>query len=472
MALSPYDVEDAAAGAAETASRIPPALQPQTGLPSPMQQAFTQLGGGQQTTGKQLQDLMAMLEARQTQGQIPWFQLAGAFLNPGRTGQFGEAVGRAADVMGQYQAQQEKEQLPLAQMRFELLSRQQQVENQSKALDLMSKGLGMSAPKAAEAVQSGTIPPANLLSMDPQLITAVGALSPEYGKLLQGQFENNVKLVQLAQEDRKQGTSEAELRAKYGDSIINLLPRPAQAAAAAVTPPGGAAAPVPTDDISGLPLAEQAKIKAQRAEEAAKPFIAQRAEIKNTNLGSLEGSNTNLKQLEDKAVRYPRIWGLMQNQGVLAAMASAAQEGLAVDTATWRARVGVPMDKIIEKYKLTPDEQQAMRDVTRLIGSEFLSNVKANKGLLGINPTDNDARLLQAPMASLEDSARAVQYWSRNQRLANAQRADLTKALSEHDRRVGTTANPELFFTSPEYSRILGDYSGKRDQLYNLFNPR
>ena len=38
----------------------------------------------------------------QSEQKFPWFEMAGAFLNPGQSGSFGEGLGRAAGVMGQY----------------------------------------------------------------------------------------------------------------------------------------------------------------------------------------------------------------------------------------------------------------------------------------------------------------------------------------------------------------------------------
>ena len=106
------------------------------------------------------------------------------------------------------------------------------------------------------------------------------------------------------------------------------------------------------------------------------------------------------------------------------------------------------------------------------MASEFLSNVKANKGLLGVNPTDNDARLLQAPMATIQDSSKAVQLWSRSQLLLNKQRGALYGAYQDHLDKVGPTAPPSSFFNRNSlYDKINKDYSDYRTQLTKQFNP-
>jgi hypothetical protein len=81
----------------------------------------------------------------------------------------------------------------------------------------------------------------------------------------------------------------------------------------------------------------------------------------------------------------------MQTQGVLSGLLTVAQEGAQLSAGDFNARAGLPVRQFLEKVKLKPEEQQAVRDVTRILSTEFLSNVKANKGLLGVNPTDNDA---------------------------------------------------------------------------------
>jgi len=67
--------------------------------------------------------------------QVPWFQLAAAFLNPGRTGSFGEALGNAAGTIGKYQEEQQAQRLPLMQASLKLA----EVEKQQSIQDLMGQ---------------------------------------------------------------------------------------------------------------------------------------------------------------------------------------------------------------------------------------------------------------------------------------------------------------------------------------------
>jgi hypothetical protein len=251
---------------------------------------------------------------------------------------------------------------------------------------------------------------------------------------------------------------------------------PAATAPAATAQPPAQVRPQPAaaaSDLANLPLAAQAEVAKRRAEEADKPWNQKRDEILSFTPQMLEGSNTNLRQLDFFARTKPQIFGLMQQQGVLSGLMTAAQEGAQMTAGDANVRLSLPVRQFLEKVKLSPQDQQAVRDVTRILGVEFLANVKANKGLLGVNPTDNDARLLQAPMASVDDSARAMQFWARNQILLNKQREAMYGALSQYSDRVGTTGSPRQFFSpNSEYARINKEYAQFRQQLFRQFNPQ
>lgn len=229
--------------------------------------------------------------------------------------------------------------------------------------------------------------------------------------------------------------------------------------------------PTAESDLSRLPLAAQAAVTETRVKEADKPWVAKRDEIINYTPQLLEQSNSNLRNLDMLATKHPDVFALMQKQGVIAGLARVAQEGAQLQVGDYSVRAGLPVQQFLETVKLPPEKQQIARDINRILASEFLSNVKANKGLLGVNPTDNDARLLQAPMATIQDSSKAVQLWARNQLLLNKQRGSLFDAYQEHLDKAGPTAPPASFFRRNSlYDKINKDYSDYRTQLFKQFN--
>jgi len=494
-----------------------------------------------------IQKTLAALEARTQQGPN-WFQVGAALLDPGRTGNFGEAVGRAAGVIGAQQEKQLEAQLPIAQMRAQLAGQKYEVENQAKALQLLSATLGV-APAQVESVLSGGNVTPDVAAKLAQIYPMVAQLSPKVGEVVKNTFtmqselgKNQLAVKQFEAEqaqrkitnalaDRKEGMNEAELIAKYGPDIVELMPggkrlvdtKPAPAVqppAAGALPgapaalPGavpGAPAPAPVvmplvaqqqagqlpaapaapavtaqptipgqapisagkpADLAGVPLAAQAEIQRKRIEEADKSFNAKRDEITNYTPQLLESSNTNLKQLDEIARRKPQIFAMMQNEGLISGLMTAAQEGVQAQAGQYNVRIGLPVKDFLQRVKLSPEDQQAVRDVSRILGTEFLSNVRANKGLLGVNPTDNDARLLQAPMASIDDSSKAVQLWARQQLLLNKQREALYNAYDQYSTKAGPSASPRQFFSPGSvYEKINKDYADYRMQLYRQFNP-
>ena len=490
-----------------------------------------------------IQKTLAALEARTQQGPN-LFQVGAALLDPGRTGNFGEALGRAAGVVGQYQEKQNEAQLPIAQMRAQLAGQKYEVENQGKALQLLSATLGVAPAQVEGVLSSGNVSP-DVAAKLAKIYPIVAQLSPKVGEIVKGTFtmqtdldksqlerqkfeaEQGQRKITNALEDRKLGMNEAELISKYGADVVALMPGgqrladvpkpppavqpPAMPGAPAALPGAvpGVPAPAPVvmplvaqqqtgqmptpavnaqpamptpgqapvsvgkpADLAGIPLAAQAEIQKQRVQDTDKVFNAKRDEIVNYTPQLLESSNTNLKQLDQIAAKKPQIFAMMQNEGLISGLMTAAQEGVQAQAGQYNVRIGLPVKDFLQRVKLSPEDQQAVRDVSRILGTEFLSNVKANKGLLGVNPTDNDARLLQAPMASIDDSSRAVQLWARQQLLLNKQREALYGAYDQYSSKAGPSASPRQFFSPGSvYEKINKDYADYRMRLFNQFNP-
>jgi len=223
-------------------------------------------------------------------------------------------------------------------------------------------------------------------------------------------------------------------------------------------------------DLMSLPLNERNKIRAERLAKANAGNTALLDEIRSTNPAMLNGSLENMKKLNYFATHDAHLWGLMQKQGMFQGLLNAAQEGASLDTPAAQMKLNLPVEKFLQTVKFKSEDQAKIREIGRIFGQEFLNNVKTNKGLLGINPTDNDARLLAAPMATIEDSAKAVQHWTRQHALDIYQKMELQKAYQEHEAIAGKTADPGLFFR-PEsrYHNILKDYSDARMKLFNQF---
>lgn len=220
----------------------------------------------------------------------------------------------------------------------------------------------------------------------------------------------------------------------------------------------------------GLGLKGQGEVAVGRVKESDKPFQEMRANITKYNPASITSSNENLKELDQIAKDTPRIFQILKNsgEGVWSAVKIGAQEGVTLGRF---GSASLPIEKMAQAYNLSPAESANLIRANQILGSEFLNNVSQNRGLLGINPTDNDARLLQAPMATISDSSKSVQYWIRQQALLNEQRLGLFNAMSAHDNRVGSSAPPASFFSSKDYNNVLETYSKNRRMLEETMSP-
>lgn len=444
-----------------------------------------------------LQKVSAAIDA-QSEQKFPWFEMAGAFLNPGQTGSFGEGLGRAGAVLGQHQRQQQANTIPLAQMKMALAGQRYEVENKAKALQLLGSALGTTPDKAAEALQAGTLP-ANAIT--PQLYATIAQLSPAVGEMVKQIFamqkdtaELGLKQRSAVLEDVKAGMSQAELISKYGQGVLSLipgggLPRSSQgqpaAAAPSVTAPVAQAQPVqpqpqlpstdlsqaPTQpsDLEGLPLAAQAEVMKKRTEEMDKPFIEKRNTVVSYDPAMLSSSTRDLRELYQITEKYPRIFGLlMENRGILGGLQAAAQQGVSMGQL---GNVSLPVEEFVKKYRLSRDEEVNLQIAGKIIARQFFENARVNKATLGPQISNSDVVLLKAPAVTEQDSAEAIRYWVKQNILGNKQREDMYRQLSTYEKQAGGRASPSQFFRSPAFDNILKTYDSLFNELMIKHSP-
>lgn len=592
------------------------------------------------------------LEARSTP-HIDYWKMAGNFLNPGRTGSFGEAAGNVATGIGQDFEKQREMALPLASMRAQLAGQKYQVEQEASAMNILANALGTSPDKLQADISSGNLPVGLSNKITPQVYSAVALRSPKVGEVAKTLMEQSTKENQLLIDIAGKNVSANELRAKYGDEFIGMLPdnikkiiqvdqqpkttidntpvvtnpvskvetpvddtmsflearannietkdhadpynavneasgatgrwqftkgtwenvrklkpdlppfeeikgntgaqeegakilvaendkniksagipvsqvtrdlwwrfgdsdakkihtafkedpntpldkivskkvidqnpdlkgksvgeaivqnisgrnedkyAPAEATKIAQGP---ATTMTDTDELAGLPLAERAKIRSKRAEESDKPWLEKKASILAISPERIANENTKIQQTMDIVAKKPHIVGLLRNMkdengkswwdGMTAGAAVAAAEGVHAGQYT----VSLPVEKYVEFSKLNAEDQSALKTVSRNLGEIYLSSIKSGGKTLGSNPTNFEDRLYKAPMATQEDSARAIIAWGKAHLLHNALQQSIYSNYNDYVKKQGITANPANFFIDKEspYKTILDTYS-------------
>ena len=167
------------------------------------------------------ESIQKVLEAFESRSQIPWFKMAAAFADPGRTGSFGEAFGKAMGTVGQAQEEDRARALPIAQMRAQLAGQQYEMSKEEKALNAFAAALG-TTPQNLQAGMAGA---ANNPAMMQRLNAAMPMFygSPKIMEMAKTLFGQHKDIAQFLLEERKAGMTEADLVAKYGNEIIPMI---------------------------------------------------------------------------------------------------------------------------------------------------------------------------------------------------------------------------------------------------------
>jgi hypothetical protein len=128
---------------------------------SPLQAALKPVGATESSSADEaystaMQQLMSTLEARQNRGSSnTLLAIAEGLLSPTPTGSFGEGLGQAAKAVRGVQAQQEKEQMDLAQMRLQLAQGQREQAQLAAAQQAFRQKSGLVPTQGAAGQAAG-----------------------------------------------------------------------------------------------------------------------------------------------------------------------------------------------------------------------------------------------------------------------------------------------------------------------------
>ena len=131
------------------------------------------------------------------------YNLAAAFLDPGKTGSFGEAAGRAASSLGRDYEQQQAQAIPIAQMRAQLAAQKYEVASRGKALGMLSQVMGLSPADAVQGLSEGTLPAEVTARLTPQVLMQIATVNKEVGDMAFKAADQETKQNTVALEKQK-----------------------------------------------------------------------------------------------------------------------------------------------------------------------------------------------------------------------------------------------------------------------------
>jgi len=230
-------MQSSVTGGLPTANNAAP--QTSAGL-TPRIDALTQ----NQTALSSVEDLLKQKEG--AMNQVPWFQLAAAFLNPGRTGSFGEALGGAAGTLGKWNEVRQEQMLPLAKAKLDIAAQKAAIQQQIAGQQALSKlfpemgapASGVSTPQIGSAPvgtqlgqpSMGTAPSGNVMgavqpSAQPisapqmpeitkeQVAKAQRDMDPNSAKIIEDAYKHQEAEKELAIKQRTEKVAEEAVKA-------------------------------------------------------------------------------------------------------------------------------------------------------------------------------------------------------------------------------------------------------------------
>ena len=486
-------------------------------LPTALPALPTGLAGDPDAQTEYTEALKKVVQSLDNRNKTNWFSLAGALLNPGRTGNAGEAIGRAGEELGRQQEKQEEQAPSLAMMRAQLAGQTYQIKNEAKALDVLAGAIGTDPKTLSTQLSTGTLPPGAISRITPEILATTEYLSPKVGSIAKNVFNMELESRKAITEDLKAGTSVVDLIGKFGKdrvmSVLNpkslpssvqpLAPTTATAPAASVAPTTPTAV-VPTAPVSGvptpltnadiaptkslmsgrnpqlqpdqaqdktvvaqnpdenLPWAAQGEVAKSRLEKSDKLWQEKKDAIYEWDPEKIQGSNNRIREIHDIVKEKPQVAGLLKKQGLLSAFANAAQEGV---TLGQFGNISVPTEKFIASLNLKDTDQRDAARLATLLNQEFLERFKAYKSTLGPSISNADMMLGKSSLVTPQDTADAIKYWTQHGLVVNHQREALYNKALQYDVQFGQSAGPQKFFGSPHYTETVKQYQPLYDQL-------
>jgi hypothetical protein len=248
-----------------------------------------------QKYNESIEKVLASLENR---SQIPWFKIAAALGDPGRTGSAGEAYGKAFGVLGQHQEEERARALPIAQMRAQLAGQQLQASKEEKAFNLAANQLGFNSPQQLQQSLlsgEGTFGIGNRFT--PDLYFMISKLDPKLADTIKNAAGMDTERMKAMIEASKMNMSIAQMYDTFGKNVTDKFMQLQ-----------GGRLPVQAAPVSGQPTAATARPQTMNAPVGEVPLGADG--VPTTAIRDSSGKVVDIGVTEEPSTRTVNINGV------------------------------------------------------------------------------------------------------------------------------------------------------------------
>lgn len=412
------------------------------------------IGADQDASKEYLAALTKVQQALENRNQINLFNVAGQFFNPGRSGQFSEALGNVATSVGKDISEQQNAEPNIAMMRAQLAGQKYTMSNDAKAAALIAQTLGVNPADASQAVSSGDLS-ADQMNKLAKIYPTIAQLSPTRGELVSKMFTMNKDLTEMGIKERQVAIPEAEFTYKTGRTLPGMRTSPAggSAVTGGGTATGGGEAPVGSEiDAKGSPVSpeSQNKIRTEqilKQNEANEKFLETIPDtIKASNNRMLRG-----QQLIDQITGNEAAFGLLkQNPGIAQAVATWFNQGI---QAGKFGAIRLPVTETMEAL-LPKDQQQALQVVRSILNEESLQATALLKGAV----SDFETKMVQSISGSPENTAEFLKYIGQKTKL---QGEFDKKVIDAYEKVQDKVLYRDWVVKSKEYGQLRNEFDKK-----------
>jgi hypothetical protein len=362
------------------------------------------IGADQDASQEYLAALTKVQKALENRNQINLFNVAGQFFNPGRSGQFSEALGNVATSVGKDVAEQQNAEPNIAMMRAQLAGQKYTMSNDAKAANLIAQTLGVDPANVSQAVSSGDMT-SDQMNKLAKIYPTIAQLSPTRGELISKMFTMNKDLTEVGIKERQVAVPEAEFTYKTGKTLPGSRTAPAGTVTGGGTVTSGSEVPTGSEidaKVSTVSPESQNKIRTEqilKQNEANEKFLETIPDtIKASNGRILRGT-----QLVDQITGNEGAFGLLkQNPGIAQAIATWFNQGI---QAGKFGAIRLPVTETMEAL-LPKDQLQALQIVRSILNEESLQATALLKGAV----SDFETKMVQSISGSPENTAEFLKY--------------------------------------------------------------